>query len=143
MKLLVVLPCLATDFLAPGGTAACSLSRNARALSWSLGTSTLTVMRSKSRVSNRREIETKPGNSSTHGTHQVAHTLITRSLFVGLLARAAIPAASTGSIETGILAQASLPSATMFRLVIHLVEHPIGRVISTGTGRPARRASIA
>ena len=94
-------------------------------------------------MSKRREIETRPGNSSTQGTHQVAQTLMTRSRPVGLRASAAIPAASTGWIETGILFHASLPSATMFCFVIHFVEHPIGRVTSTGTARPARSASTA
>src|SRR5262249_39712300 len=113
-----------------------------RALALSLGSSTLIVIKSKSRVDIRSEMETRPGNSATQGAHHVAQTLIIRTLPVGFLTRLATPAVSMVSRVTGLLLQVCLSWWTSL-CVIHLVEQPAGRVTSTGTGLPSVNAANA
>src|SRR5437764_154656 len=103
----------------------------------------LIVINSKSRLPNRREMETRLGNSATHGAHHVAQTLISRTLFVSFLTSAATVLASMVSRATGVLLHCSSIRATSDFFSSHFVEQPIGRVTSTGTGLPASIASRA
>src|SRR5688572_12912548 len=98
----------------------------------------LIVTSSKSRLANRREVETSAGNSRTHGAHHVAHTLINRNFFDPFFASAATPASSIVSSVTGVSPHLRSASTTPALCSIHFVEHPIGLVDSTGTGLPAR-----
>ena len=84
------------------------------------------------------------GNSITHGPHHVAQTLTRRSFFPpSLRASALTPASSIVSRVTGSCAHFSYPSFTQGRLSDHLTEQPKTLVVSTGTGFPARTASMA
>src|SRR5688572_21333836 len=103
----------------------------------------LIVISSKSRFASLREMETNPGNSATHGGHHVAHTLISRTFLVPFFASLATPATSIVSSVTGALLHWTSALATLPLCSSHLVEQPIGRVVSTGTGLPASSASIA
>src|SRR5688572_1969891 len=103
----------------------------------------LMLMNSKLRMSNRRDVATSSGNSATHGAHQVAQTLNSRTFGVPPLRNAATPAASIGSMSTGVLSHFCIFSVIPVFLVIHLVEQPCGFVIGTGTGWPANNASTA
>ena len=80
----------------------------------------------------------------TQGPHQVAQTLTRRSFLESFAARALSPAASMGVSATASGVPFLLaPSASQLFLSAHLVEQPKTFVFSTGTGLPARRASIA
>src|SRR5258708_2539296 len=103
----------------------------------------LIVISSKSRFPIRREMETRPGNSDTQGAHHVAHTLNNRSFSVLFATSEATPDASMGSMLTGVFSQRSISCVTVSFLESHLVEQPIGLVISTATALPAINASTA
>src|SRR5262249_54099536 len=103
----------------------------------------LMLMNSKFRRSNFREVATNSGNSFTHGPHHVAHTLKSRTFGVPPFRNAATPAVSIGSTSTGVLSHVSIFLTIPVCLLRHLVEHPCGCVMGTGTGWPARSASTA
>ncbi len=113
--------------------ASCFL-RNSRAVSVFSGGSALIVTTSKSRPRYIRWMVTSSGNSVTQGPDQVAHTLTSRSLFVGFLTSSLIPASSTASRPTGSAAHRLKPSATDARFSDHLIEQPNTLVVATGTG---------
>jgi len=86
---------------------------------------------------------TSSGSSVTQGPHQVAQTLINRSFFDGFATSLRMPSASIAPSVTSSLFHRSSDSWTESRLSDHLMEQPKVRVVSTGAGRPASRASIA
>src|SRR5437762_1710035 len=95
------------------------------------------LMNSNSRMSNLRAVFTNSGNSATHGMHQVAQTLNTRTFFVPFLRSAATPGASIVATSTGVLSHFSAWAVMPPFLLIHLVEQPCGLVTSPGAAFPA------
>src|SRR5262249_36045531 len=122
---------------------ACCFSRNVFTCGCSLGSSTLIVIISKSRLLSRRDSATSSGNSPTQGAHHVAHTLIRRRRFESFFASRATPAASVVSSSTGSAFHFSSARATSSRFVFHLVEQPATIVVGFVTGLPASISSIA
>src|SRR5439155_7438618 len=101
-----------------------------------------TVTHAKSRGLNRKFVSINSSNSATHGPHQVAHTLISRTL-PDLLARNSCNAfASAGETVTGSLWTFSSQRRLDSILSSHLVEQPKTFVVVTGGSLPARRASM-
>src|ERR1700743_1812016 len=101
------------------------------------------LMNSKSLRRYIRFIEMNSGNSSTQGPHQVAHTLISRSLSDPLWTRSFIPSAVIVSRLTGSRAQVSLALLIQSLFSAHLMEHPNTLVVATGTSLLFSKASMA
>src|ERR1700733_13571624 len=101
------------------------------------------VMTSKSRLANWWEMETRPGNSWTHGAHQVAQTLMSLNFWVGLRTRAATFVAAMDSKTTGAPYIFSSTWINWALFSIHLVEQPNGLVTAVVTGFPASISSTA
>src|SRR5262245_10699595 len=79
----------------------------------------------------------------THGPHVVDHTLTSRRLEDLFAISDFASLASMGTIVTGRSFQSRSVVATSGRSSDHLVEQPNTPVVGTGTGLPAKRASIA
>jgi len=122
---------------------ACLSFRNFSTSARNWGGSALTVTTSNARPRYMRLMFTSSGNSTTHGPHQVAQALISRSFVDSFLARAARPFASIGDTVTSSSAHFLTPSASQPFFSAHLIEQPKTLVFSMGTARPSRRASIA
>src|SRR5262249_13167841 len=90
-----------------------------------------------------RFIVTNSGSSATQGPHQVAQTLITVSFLDSPFTSRATSGTSIGSSETGSASHLANAFRASACFSAHLVEQPKTRVLSTGTGLPARRAKTA
>src|SRR5882762_7440193 len=88
-------------------------------------------------------METNSGNSTTQGPHQVAQTLIKRSLSEGFFKRSFIPSALMVSRLTGSLAHCSFALLIQPLFSAHLMEQPNTLVVVTGTSLLFNKASIA
>src|SRR5437868_5271692 len=97
----------------------------------------LIVTSSTGRIESRQPTETSPGNSCTHGAHQVAHTFTMRYFLVSFRASFSTAGASIVSRVTGVFSHFALNSFTAAFFSIHFTEQPCGLVTSTGTGAPA------
>src|SRR5438128_15432 len=100
-------------------------------------------MNSKSLLRYILFIETNSGNSATHGPHQVAHTLIRRSLSEPFLTRSLIPSALMLSRLTGSFAHCSFALLIQPLFSAHLMEQPNTLVVVTGTSLLFSKASMA
>src|SRR4051812_23781138 len=103
----------------------------------------LIVTSSTGRMDNLQPTETKPGNSCTHGAHQVAQTFTIRYFSVSLRANFETASTSIFSSVTGVFSHFALNSFTIELFSIHFTEQPCGLVTSDGTAVPASKARIA
>src|SRR6202044_346999 len=85
----------------------------------------------------------KSGNSVTQGPHQVAHTLISRSLSELFFKRDLRPISSMLSMLTGSFDHSSLALSIQLLFSAHLMEQPNTFVVCTVTGLLASSASMA
>src|SRR5204863_8072033 len=90
-----------------------------------------------------RNVFWRAGNSAVHGAHHVAQKFTSTVYPVGFFLRAARPAASTLSRDTGSVAIRFASASCSTSFSSHLIEQPTVGVFSTGTGVPARTASMA
>src|SRR5687767_5364695 len=101
------------------------------------------LINSKSRRRYIRLMEINSGNSVTHGPHQVAQILISRSLSELFFSKSLRACSSIVFSVTGSLAHSSWPFLTREVFSAHLTEQPNTLVVSTETGLFCNKASIA
>src|SRR5256885_15732003 len=83
------------------------------------------------------------GNSTTHGPHHVAQTLMRRNFPELFFTSSLTPASSINSTSTGSLDQSSNALFTQFFFSAHFIEHPNTFVVLTVMSLPCSNSSIA